>query len=126
VHASAAHGVVAIIDVDDQDRCELYVCKARELSHSQCEYSMQCYFMRGGHIEAIEELPGLSDEEAIAKAHAMFSAQKHVYEGFEVWNRSRVLIRHPKPSISNNVAVWPLHRGLPRPGASARKPSLKA
>jgi hypothetical protein len=44
---------------------------------------MRCYFMRDGHIEAVEELPGLSDEKAIAKAHALFSQRKRLFEGFE-------------------------------------------
>src|SRR5580693_10222041 len=73
---------------------------------------MRCYFMRGGRIEAVEELAGFSDEQAIAKAHALFSERKHKFEGFELWNRTRVIIRHPEPAVSNNVAVWPLHRGL--------------
>lgn len=75
---------------------------------------MRCYFMRGGRIEAVEELPGLSDEAAIAKAHALFSERKHKFEGFELWNRARVIIRHPERVVSNNVAVWPLHRAFPR------------
>ena len=37
---------------------------------------MRRYFMRDGHIEAVEELPGLADEEAIAKAHALFSERR--------------------------------------------------
>ena len=61
---------------------------------------MRCYFMRDGHSEAVEELPGLSDEEAIAKAHALFSERKHLFEGFEVWDRARAYpasrIRCPK------------------------------
>ena len=81
---------------------------------------MRCYFMRGGHIEAVEELPGLSDEQALAKAHALFSERKHTFEGFELWNRARVIIRHPEPAASNNGAVWPLHRGLPRAVSSVR------
>ena len=75
---------------------------------------MRCYFMRGGHIEAVEELGGLSDGEAIAKAHSLFSQRKLLFEGFELWDRARVLIRYPEPVVSNNVAVWPLHRGLRR------------
>jgi hypothetical protein len=65
---------------------------------------MRCYFMRGGRIEAVEELIGLSDEQAIAKAHALFSERKHKFEGFELWNRTRVIVRHPEPAASNNVA----------------------
>ena len=88
---------------------------------------MQCYFMRDGHIEAIEELPGLTDKEAIAKAHALFSERKQHFEGFELWDRARVLIRHPAPAAPNNVVAWPLHKGLRRTVASvhpAANPSL--
>ena len=92
---------------------------AYSLVHSG-SYSMRCYFMRGGHIEAVEELTGLSGEEAIEKAHALFSERKHLFEGFEVWDRTRVLIRHPEPTAPNNVAVWPLHRDLSRAVASGR------
>jgi hypothetical protein len=81
---------------------------------------MRCYFMRGGRIEAVEELPGFSDEQAIAKAHVLFSERKHKFEGFELWNRTRVIVRHPEPAASNSVAVWPLHRGLPRAVSSVR------
>jgi hypothetical protein len=81
---------------------------------------MRCYFMRDGHIEAVEELPGLSDEQAIEKAHALFSERKHLFEGFEVWDRTRVLIRHPESAAQNNVVAWPLHRGLRRAVASVR------
>ena len=81
---------------------------------------MRCYFMRDGHIEAVEELPGLSDEKAIAKAHALFSVRKHLFEGFEVWDRTRVLIRRPASAAPNNVVAWPLHRGLRRAVASVR------
>jgi hypothetical protein len=35
---------------------------------------MRCYFMRNGHIEAVEELFGLSEEEATAKTHALFQS----------------------------------------------------
>ena len=93
---------------------------------------MRCYFMRGRRIEAVEELGGLSDEQAVAKAHALFSERKHKFEGFELWNRTRVIIRHPEPAVSNNVAAWPLHRGLPRvvlpgrPTDMSRKTPLKA
>src|ERR1700760_3505457 len=76
--------------------------------------TIRCYFMRDGHIEAVEELPGLSDEKAIAKAHALFSERKHLFEGFEVWDRTRALIRHPQSPAPEHVVVWPLPRGLKR------------
>ena len=81
---------------------------------------MRCYFMRDGHIEAVEELSGLADNEAIEKAHALFLERKNLYQGFEVWERARVLVRHPEPPASNNVAVWPLHRDLARAGPPGR------
>ena len=75
---------------------------------------MRCYFMRDGHIEAVEELPGLADDEAITKAHALFSERKQHFEGFELWDRARVLMRHPGPAAQNSPRVWPLHRELRR------------
>jgi hypothetical protein len=71
---------------------------------------MRCYFIGDGHIEAVEELPGLADDEAIAKARALFLERKNLYQGFEVWDRARVLLPHREPAAPNNVAVWPLHR----------------
>jgi hypothetical protein len=44
---------------------------------------MRCYFMRGGHIVSVEELSGLSDDEATAKAHALFAERKELFQGFE-------------------------------------------
>ena len=58
---------------------------------------MRCYFMRNGHFEAVEELFGLSDDEALAKSHALFSERKHLFDGFELWDRTRFLIRHLRP-----------------------------
>jgi hypothetical protein len=91
---------------------------------------MRCYFMRDGHIEAVEELPELGDDEAIAKARALFLERKNFYQGFEVWDRARVLLRHPEPAAPNNVAVWPLHRNLARAvatdGSYAPRKPLKA
>jgi hypothetical protein len=56
---------------------------------------MRCYFMRNGHIEALVELFELSEEEATAKAHKLFSERKHLFEGFELWDHARFLTRHP-------------------------------
>lgn len=55
---------------------------------------MRCYFMKGGHIQAVEELPGLTDEQAIEKSHNLFAAKTpSQFDGFEVWDRTRVVIR---------------------------------
>lgn len=53
--------------------------------------------MRGGHIAAVEELPGLSDEQAMDKSHQLFLERKNKYDGFELWDRTRVITRFPKP-----------------------------
>lgn len=58
---------------------------------------MRCYFLRAGHIEAVEILTGLSEQDAVAKAHQMYLERKAVYDGFEVWDRTRVVVRHPDP-----------------------------
>jgi hypothetical protein len=56
---------------------------------------MRCYFLRGGRIAGVEILPSdLSDEDAIARAHALASKRKGPFEGFEVWDRARFVFRH--------------------------------
>ncbi len=55
---------------------------------------MRCYFMRAGHIAEVEELTGLSAEEAAKAAHRLFEARRKEFEGFEVWDRTRVVIRY--------------------------------
>jgi hypothetical protein len=61
---------------------------------------MRCYFMRDGHIVSVEELPGLSDEEAIRKGRELFEARKtrSAFDGFEVWKLKQMLIQHPPPT----------------------------
>jgi hypothetical protein len=100
----------------DSEECHNAVLKPMEAT---CD-AISC---AGGGIEAVEELAGLSDEQAIAKAHALFSERKHTFQGFELWNHTRVIIRHPEPAVSNNVAAWPLHRGVPRALSSVRTPA---
>ncbi len=58
---------------------------------------MRCYFIREGHIADVEMLTGLSDQDAIAKAHMLFSARGRQFDGFEVWDRARVVMRYPDP-----------------------------
>ena len=58
--------------------------------------NMRCYFLRGGRIVAVEELTGLSDEEAIAKAQVLFSESEVPVGAFEVWDQTRVVVRHPR------------------------------
>ena len=60
--------------------------------------SMRCYFLKAGHIEAVEELPGLSDDEAVTKRASCFSERSHLFDGFEVWDRTQVIVG-TRPSI---------------------------
>jgi hypothetical protein len=59
---------------------------------------VRCYFMRRGHIAAVQELSGLFDQEATNRSHNLFSELKEKFDGFELWDRARMLIQHPKPS----------------------------
>jgi hypothetical protein len=67
---------------------------------------MRCYFMRNGHIDAVEELFGLSEEEATA-THDLFSERKHIFEGFELWDHARFLTRHPGPGADKPLGDDP-------------------
>jgi hypothetical protein len=58
---------------------------------------MRCYFVRGGHIAAVEILDVKSDEEAVEKCAALFEELKSKFDGFEVWDRGRAVFRHPWP-----------------------------
>jgi hypothetical protein len=50
---------------------------------------MLCYFLRDGHIAGVEMLPlGLSDEDAITRAHTLSSKRKAPFDGFEVWDHA--------------------------------------
>ena len=61
---------------------------------------MRCYFTSGGHIFDVETLGGLSDEEAVAKAKLLFSERDDPIQGFEVWDRARVVFRN-HPDLGN-------------------------
>jgi hypothetical protein len=69
---------------------------------------MWCYFLRDGHLAGVEMLPlGLPDEDAIARAHILSSKRKGPFNGFEVWNRGRVVFRHPNPYAETLAADPP-------------------
>jgi hypothetical protein len=70
---------------------------------------MRCYFMRAGHIAGVEEMPGLSDEEAVAKSREMFEARKPEFDGFEVWERDRMVLQEP-PALSAQIIDFSLKR----------------
>ncbi len=58
---------------------------------------MRCFFLRAGHIVGVEMLTELSDQDAIATAHLLFSERRTKFDGFEVWDGARIVIRHPDP-----------------------------
>jgi hypothetical protein len=58
---------------------------------------MRCFFMRKGHIVDVEILAGLSDEDAVKKSCELFAARASEFDGFEVWELTRMVIQHPPP-----------------------------
>jgi hypothetical protein len=62
---------------------------------------MRCYFMRSGRIVDVEILSGLSDDEAVAKAKLLFSERPTPTDGFEVWDRARIIFKHQSESDAN-------------------------
>jgi hypothetical protein len=63
---------------------------------------MRCYFMRGGHIAAVELLDAKSDDEAVEQCRALFEERKSQYEGFEVWDRTRKIAEGPRNDDAEN------------------------
>lgn len=55
---------------------------------------MRCYFLRGGHIAAVEVLADTSDAAAITQAKSLFEERAKEFESFEVWDRARFVYRH--------------------------------
>jgi hypothetical protein len=64
---------------------------------------MRCYLMRGGHIQAVELMGGLSDAAAIEKCRSVFEARKDrfKFDSFEVWDRARMLVQYPDVADDN-------------------------
>ena len=46
-------------------------------------------FLQNGRIRHVVEFPGLSDEEAVKGAKALFAEWSAIYDSFEVWERTR-------------------------------------
>jgi hypothetical protein len=58
---------------------------------------MRCYFLRDGHIKAVEELKATSDVEAILEALILLRTNQQSPGSFtavEVWDHARVVYRH--------------------------------
>ena len=71
---------------------------ANSLVYSQGGTVMRCYFIRDDHIVGVEMLPpGLSEQDAISRAHTLFAKRKGPIDGFEVWDGARMVTRHSAP-----------------------------
>jgi hypothetical protein len=72
-----------------------------------------CYFLRDGRIAGVEMLPlGLSDEDAITRAHTLYSKRKGPFDGYEVWDRARLVRASPfRPDVCAERAAPPGARG---------------
>ncbi len=57
---------------------------------------MRCYFMKNGHIASVQILDGCTEAEAAEKSRALFATVSDKFEGFEVWNGAKPLLRHDK------------------------------
>jgi hypothetical protein len=75
---------------------------------------MRCYFLNDGRIVGVEMLPrGLSDKNAIARAHMLSLKRKGPFDGLEVWHRSRMVFRYQAPSTAEDGS--PIRPGPERP-----------
>jgi hypothetical protein len=50
---------------------------------------MRAFFLKDGRIQHVVELPRLSDAEAVEKARGLFTEAGDLYDGVEVWERTR-------------------------------------
>jgi hypothetical protein len=66
--------------------------------------AMRCYFMKTDRIREVEILMDraeadagkvLTDAEAIERARRLFAERTDELDGFEVWDRARMVIQHP-------------------------------
>ncbi len=74
---------------------------------------MRCYFLIDGHIAGIEMLTGLSDRDAVTKARLLFSERRIPFDGYEVWDQTRFVFRHPHNPYVETPA--PIGRGRQPP-----------
>jgi hypothetical protein len=82
---------------------------------------MRCYFLNDGHIAGVEMLPpGISDKDAIARAHVLSLKRKDPFDGFEVWHRNRMVFRLQAPPSAETVV--PISRWAQRQLTGARTP----
>lgn len=59
---------------------------------------MRCYFLKDGHIVAVELLTSLTEGTQIAEARDLFETKGRARgaKGFEVWDSGRLAYRFPE------------------------------
>ncbi len=58
---------------------------------------MRCLLFQGDHVVSFEDLPGVSEREAVTQARAILSsAPAHSCDGFELWELARLVLRQEK------------------------------
>lgn len=79
---------------------------------------MRCYFMRAGHIAAVEFLQHGSDENLIKQGKILFNERANgLYDGFDVWDGKRRL--HVYPALeADERPQRGLSNGVAGPGSS--------
>ena len=67
---------------------------------------MRCYFMRNGHIAAVEILDDVKDDAtAIKRGSALFLQRVRAgFEGFEIWERDRMVFQYPEDDSAASPA----------------------
>ena len=60
-------------------------------------YSLRCYFMKDGHISAVELLSGTDDQARMEEAYNLFETigRPRGADGFEIWDGPRFVARFP-------------------------------
>jgi hypothetical protein len=89
---------------------------------------MRCYLMRNGHIAAVELLEDVTDDrDAIKQGSARFLGRlREGYEGFEIWERDRMVFRYPEDENQAGPASNEGKSSPPSPGRSKKRLSLPA
>lgn len=83
---------------------------------------MRCYFMRDGHIDGVAIMENIKDDNSAIKrgAELFLSRLSRNYDGFEIWDRDRMVYRYPEvqgqnggsASGSGNPSIKPDNGGL--------------
>jgi len=69
---------------------------------------VRCYFVKNARIVALKELPGLSCDEAVEIARAMFKESASSYDGVEVWSLTRRIYRQSRIAREPGNSAAPL------------------